>query len=277
MSTFTLSFKPWKFPDWRWQRACSIVERGGYATIKRDGELIQRTVHYIRALNCALTERGVRSAAKKHPDIFLAFKTANEPTHRPLEIKARTLAGQSNRAIAREVGLTVPAVAAYIALFFDVRERLEAKTWISRVAIGLPIDRVPSVETVMLLHAWRRGPSVIDPWIDFLDHQEERHDLNTAIGRQRASLELLMSVQQLENTAAIRRSLYKKCHLTLLKSPEIGKSVTVAGAFCRNSNRLTEEIAWKRVTDKEFCASGVATLALPTTRSQRLSELSQAG
>lgn len=245
---------PWHLPDWRWRRACSIVSERRYATIKRDGNLIRRTVHYIRAISRARTDRGTRNAAKKFPAIYLALKVVNEPTLRPLEIKARTLAGQSDQAIARHVGLPESAVTTYINLFLDIRDRLEARTWISRIVIGLPLDRGPSAETLMLLHAWYRGPSVIEPWLDFLPHQGEHHDLTTTIGRQRASLRALLDAQQLPNNAEIRHSLWKKSLWTLVISPETARTQTVSGALLRNSMQMHEEIAWETADEEGVCA-----------------------
>ena len=42
---------PWTLPDARWRRACEIVNERGYATRRRDGELVQRAVRCTRQLD----------------------------------------------------------------------------------------------------------------------------------------------------------------------------------------------------------------------------------
>lgn len=242
-------------PDWRRVLAMEIVSRprakspdgrrGRYASRKNLDPLTVRYIEFLRKTLGFTTERGMRTVARKYPDLFLAQKVSNEFTSRPLEIRARVLAGQSNRAIARAVGLPVLTVQAYLGLFFDVRKRLKAKSWIRWIAIGLPLDEPPCVESVLLWHCWKRGPSVIEPWFDYLDHQTENHDLSTEIGRQRSSLELMVRARQLPNVTEIRRSLFKKIAYITETLPEIPKSASIAGVFSRNETRILQEIAWK--------------------------------
>ena len=98
---------PWRPVDWCWRRVCEIVETGAYATRRHDGETICRTVQYIRKLRRLRTDRGARGLAKSYPDIFLALQVLQEAGLRPIEIKARVLARQSDAAIAWRVGLPV--------------------------------------------------------------------------------------------------------------------------------------------------------------------------
>lgn len=233
---------PWHHPDWRWRRVSQIIETGAYATRHREGDFIRRVVHYVRAINRALTSRGMRTVVKRYPDVYLALKVSQEPGRRQLEILARALAGQSDVATARAVGLPVSALATYMALFLDIRDRLKAQQWIERVVIGMPLDRPPSVETVMLVHCWRRGPSMIEPWLDYLQHQGERHDLRTEIGRQRAWLELLVEVQQLCDQPETRRSLWKNAYFALGKPPQIVKTRTVKATIHQNRAQILGEI-----------------------------------
>ena len=234
---------PFAKSDDRWSKAMWIVEHGHYATRKRCDELTRRAVHYIRLLQRATTDRHVRSAAKKFPDIYLAMKVANEDSIRILEIKARLLAGQSNAEIAGAIGFPAPAVATFAALFFDVPEKLRAKTWIVRQAIGLPYKQVLSVQAIMLSHAYQRGPAVIEPWMDYLAHVGEKHDLNTEEGRQRAWIDLLVDVQQLPETEKVWKSLQRTCAFTASQSNKTVKKSTVQAAFCQNRAQMLQETA----------------------------------
>ena len=235
---------PWLTPDWRWRRASQIVERKGYATIKRDGELVQRAVRCIRRLQRVLTDRGVRRTAKEYADVYWALRLKQETSLRVLELKARVLAGQSDYLIAKLLGLPTRTVETFVAMFFDVRSHLKAGTWIRFAVIGLQPAQSPSVESLLLLHAWRRGPTIIEPWLDYLVHQEEHHDLSTDIGLQRAWIEQLVRVQQLPLDSECLRSLWKLSYFTLGKPPKTVESATINTAVLRNRAEMLSEIAW---------------------------------
>lgn len=128
---------PIRPPDWRWRRVCELVEIGAYATLKYDGELICRVVRHARKMNRLCAEWGVRRLVKREPDIFFALKLAQEASLRPLEIKARVLARESDRTIARQVGLPVGVAEVFVGLHFDVRKRLHAQSWIATQVAGV--------------------------------------------------------------------------------------------------------------------------------------------
>ncbi len=242
---------PWLNPDWQWRKVCRIVATDGYATVRRDGELVQRMVRCVRQLERARTDRGVRRAALDFPDVYWALRLQQETSTRVLELKARVLAGQSDQAIASLLGLPTRTVTTFVAVFFDVRPRLRAGTWIRRIAIGLPLDQGPSLETLLLLHAWRRGPTVIEPWFDYLAHQEERHDLGTDLGRQRAWIECLTEVHQLPFEAQTLRSLFRLRRFIMAKSLDVIKPTTVRNTVLQTRERMLNEIAWNEPESQE--------------------------
>jgi len=252
MNMKTLYDVPWAQPDALWRKACRIVEKGGYATLQRDGELVQRAVRCIRQLDRALTDRAVRRAAMEYPEVYWALKLHEENSRRVLELKARTLAGQSDDELAFLLGLPRRTVTTFLALFFDVRPRLRAGSWIRHIAIGVPVDQPPSLESLLLLHAWHRGPSVIEPWFDYLDHQEERHDLGTELGLQRAWMEHLIRVQQLPFDAQCLRTLWKLSPFFLAKPPEVVRSTTARTTFLENRARILAEFTWREPEETEF-------------------------
>lgn len=252
---------PWAQPDARWQKGCQIVERGGYTTRRRDGELVQRLVRCVRLLDRARTDKAVRRAALEFPDIFWALRLQQENSTRVLELKARVLAGQPDREIASLLGVPERTIATYLALFFDVRPRLKASSWIVHVAIGAPLGQPPSVETLLLLHAWRRGPFVVEAWLDYLAHQQERHDLDTEVGRRRAWLELLIQVQQLPFEAQTLQTLWKLSPIFLGKPCEVIKSTTVRTTILQNRASVLAEIAWQKPDEREFGESPFPTKA----------------
>lgn len=243
---------PWLKPDALWRKACQIVARGGYATCRRDGKLVQRAVRCVRQLDRALTDRMLRRTACDYPDVYWALHLQREMSPRVLELKARVLAGQSDEVIARLLGLPRRTVTTFVAMFFDIRSSLKAGTWIRRVVIGVPLDQGPSVESLLLLHAWKRGPTVVEPWLDYLKHQEERHDLHTDVGRQRAWIEYLIRVQQLPFEPRCLKSLWKLSPFILGKSPKVITSTTVGTTILQHRARVLGEIAWNVRENQEF-------------------------
>ncbi|UUO07866.1 hypothetical protein M4951_06015 [Blastopirellula sp. J2-11] len=224
----------------------NIVERGGYATVKRDGELVQRTVRYVRQLNRLTTARGMKRAVKENPDLYLALKLLQEQSNRVLELKARMLAGQTDQAIARAIGFPVHGVATFAALYFDVRARLKATSWIRWVAIGVDPGQANSPETLFLLHAWKRGPMVIEPWLDYLGYEQESHNLGSVIGRQRAWIAHLIDVAQLPATSNISKSLWKASYFTLGNPPKAVESTSIRNTVSRNRATILAEYAWEK-------------------------------
>ena len=231
-------------PDWRWRRVCELVEIGAYATLKYDGETVCRVVRHVRKLNRLCAEWAVRRLALREPDVFFALKLAQEDTLRPLEIKARVLARQSDRAIAREVGLPVGVVEVFVGLYFDVRERLHAQSWIATQVVGFDLRRPPSAESLFLMAAYHRGPSVVEDWIDFLRHQGEPYDLATEVGRSRAAIQLLIDIHQLADSEATRWTLVKRLDVIASIRTKSTETPTAAAATSRSVVTLTQQITW---------------------------------
>ncbi len=154
--------------------------------------------------------------------------------------------------IARLLGLPSRTVATFVALFFDVRPRIKATVWVRRVAIGLPIDQGPSVETLLLLSVWKNGPAIIPAWLDYLKHQEEHHDLSTEVGRQRAWIKHLIRVHQLPFEIQSLRTLWKLSPFILGKSSSVIKSTTVGTTVLQNRARILAEITWNEPENEGF-------------------------
>jgi hypothetical protein len=187
------------------------------------------------------------------------------------------LAGEADETIAAYLGLTRRTVTTFIAMNFDVRPRIKAGPWIRRVAIGLPLGQAPSVETLMLIHAWKRGPTVIGPWLDFLKHRGERHDLNTDLGRQRAWLAHLIQVQQLPFEAQCLRSLWRLTPFILGKPLEVTKSTTVAAAISQIRDRVLAEITWKEPDDQVLSEGNLPAVGEEVVSQGKERRLAQAG
>jgi hypothetical protein len=104
----------------------------------------------------------------KMPDIWEAYRfqiTADKMARGTLE--GRLLAGQSIEEVATACNLPSEAVAAYHALFFDVKDKLEARSYILNHAIGvLPCDELTEedVDVILKRAGYLKGPVFLE-WV----------------------------------------------------------------------------------------------------------------
>lgn len=80
-------------------------------------------------------------------------------------LQARLLAGQSDQEIARSLHLTPQCVHWYEAVFFNVRDRLEAKDWVVRAVLGPAVERgvvQRPWDATLKLFGYFHGPVMLD-------------------------------------------------------------------------------------------------------------------
>lgn len=247
------TYNPARPPDWRWRRACHIVESGMYASSKRDDEMTCRAVRFLRASRRCRSDRGYRNLAKREPGIFLALRLAREST---LEVQSRVLAEESDRTIARKIGLPERAVGAYTGLFFSVRDRLHAKLYIAFEVAGLHPAEAPSDRGLMLASCYHHGPHAVDTWLDHFAHVGKNHDLNTELGRQRASIELFIAVNQLRVTKDNHLIFLKRFDLIDEMALKSGKARSIPAAFSENTSQFLTEMRWAEPLARDVAVSG---------------------
>ncbi|MES2793560.1 MAG: hypothetical protein V4719_28360 [Planctomycetota bacterium] len=237
---------PTSGPDWRWARALEIISSGKNASLERDGPDIVRAIGFIRKTCEVVTAKPMRRLFKDDPDLALAYRFANEGGHRELELQCRILARESSGVIAVEMGLTKSIVETYCLMFFDVTERLKARGFILHRVIQIPLAAPMAPETLMLLCAYNHGPLVIEPWLDYLEHQCEAHDLNTPQGRLRESMELLVTAHGLALDAETHLSLVKHGNLIFQTRPNMFRQRSVEQVFSENVSRRLDETLWRQ-------------------------------
>lgn len=132
-------FDPMRRLCWRWDRAHVLLERGMRFSKRRDDEWTGRAMRYLR------TERrsrraGIPDAAMatkaEHFDIYQAQRLDADADAFTWIVQARLLAGQSGSEIGPHVLMDAAGVEAYESLFFNVRERLNAKVYTAKMAVG---------------------------------------------------------------------------------------------------------------------------------------------
>ena len=172
---------PWRPPDSSWQRATRLVEIGGdepQATFNRDGRScswIKQTQRFQHALNHANTHRQRMEVLAEYPAIHQAHsvwqKLATDERAIPWGIEARILARETDEEIARKNSCRPEVVAAYEALFFNVRSRLDYSDYIFNCVVGPAPEQSSRGDVdgwLWKLCGYVAGPFVLDALIDHI-------------------------------------------------------------------------------------------------------------
>ena len=120
-------------PAWRWNRAWSLAQNGCYFSHKRDDQFTGCAVRFLRGL---LRQDETLLPFDEMPDMILAHDIWKEGGDRRLELEARLLSRQASPEIAERMEFSADAVDAYIDTFFDIRNRLDSRTYITKKVIG---------------------------------------------------------------------------------------------------------------------------------------------
>ncbi len=164
----------WRPVDARWRRAVGIADRGELRAAPRwDGlagtRWIRRAERFRAAVSGNKTQQGRLEMLIEHQDVFWAHsiqtRTGAKYKRARWALQARILAGETNKEIAKKIGYPHDVVAAYEALFFNVRERLGSRDFILNVVLGLPVDCTPadcSPDVLWQAVGYSYGPHVLD-------------------------------------------------------------------------------------------------------------------
>lgn len=235
---------PTSGPDWRWSRAVELVTSGQHTSLSRDGPDIARAITFIRKLASHRENNSMNQLLRDDPSLTLAVKLHHEDSRRALEIKCRVLGRQSAGVIAVEMGLTESLVDAYCRMFFDVKGRLGATSYILHQVIGLHSGQPPTAEKLMMSFAYNRGPLLIESWLDFLDHEGEDHDLTTETGRMRETIDLLVVAQSLPADLKTSVSLMKHSKMIIESRGNMFRKRSFEPGFSGTVAEMLQETAW---------------------------------
>jgi hypothetical protein len=235
------SRNPYTLPDWRWQRALDLVANGRSASRKRDDEPTCRAVGFIRRLNRAATEKVTRRVTRQYPDIALAQKLREGDALSRLEFECRVLARQSAATISRVMQIPRHIVTAYKDLYFAIDERIDAAIYI-RELIGAPSSTPSPPEAWMRWSAYHRGPATIEPWLDYLQHRDDQHDLTTLDGWRRDAIETFVMAQNLSPTGEDAKKLVKNLPVVIAYSGDTRIYASAADVFREASIHTLEQL-----------------------------------
>jgi hypothetical protein len=168
---------PWRSPQWRWLRADSIINNEGpLTTPRRDGpdgyKWIRRAAQFKRIYNQYAEPYMQCQLAMEMPAIFWAhhvWADDNGPTKWAIE--AHILARETDKEIAWKIGSSPEVVAAYEAIFFNVREKLNYREYILNSVMSDSVTRGISerhYDLLWKLFGYTGGPHVLDSMISRL-------------------------------------------------------------------------------------------------------------
>jgi hypothetical protein len=207
---------PLRSADWRWRRACWLVERGRYYSRRRDDAPTGRATHYLRALARSRLGRPGAAVLRNFADLHAARQLHESDAPTKVVIQARLLARQTSLAIALLTGVPVPVLDAYESLFFNVQGHLGARDWILAHAIGprvRPGTMLPDAGAVLKSFAYHGGPLVLDAVLPYLiggkDLFNPPVDLSTVEGRAEQAVRLAVAAHMLPRDAATEAKIHR--------------------------------------------------------------------
>lgn len=172
MSNNLIVHDPIRSPSWRWQYAEELVKASNGEDSLSDIFLLSEPDHYVRRaaefIDSYFSDDPISrlNALKNNQDIFLAYRLYQHPeSHFRALFEARILAGESDEEISKKTGADPDAIAAYHALFFDVRDRLDKIDFIVQHIIGPVVNdgiQEKNFEAIWKLFGYMAGPKVLD-------------------------------------------------------------------------------------------------------------------
>ena len=161
---------PFLPPDWRWRRARFRVETKSRRQLRQDDDWTGRAKRFLR-----LATRDEAKAFRSDPELGAAWHFSASGGLKRAEVEARVLARQSPDEIAVACRLGTSVIKLYETLFFAVRDRLNAQSWVQHNVLGLktwePLER-EDVKSVWRAFGFYYGTVAIDELINAVAHSE---------------------------------------------------------------------------------------------------------
>lgn len=154
---------PFRPLDWRWRRATLIPEPTTRRANRHDDSWVRHARRFV-ALRRGEPGAGRRITITLRRQIDSALRLRSPMCHEVRDhLEARLLAGQDDATIGLRLGLEPGVVAAYAALFFDVRPLLEAHDSLLLIGVGPELhDLEGEPRATLRAVAFLGGPFVID-------------------------------------------------------------------------------------------------------------------
>jgi hypothetical protein len=164
---------PFRVPDWRRARVRTIVEGTLRYSRRKDDVWVKRAWKFYEAMEACENSLDYGGLSERYPDLYWAHEmntSSDEGTEfMRWEIEARLLANQPFDQVAERTGCTEATIVAYHELYFCVRPKLSATSYIVHKVIGPSVHRgLTSNEPDVLwkLYGYFGGSYVINAVVD---------------------------------------------------------------------------------------------------------------
>jgi hypothetical protein len=168
---------PLRRPAWRYERVCNLLGHRPrpLAPAASDDRPTHQYYEFLSALPAAQDDdERIGGLYEAQPDVSWAHQTFfHEPLLSRQILEACLLTNEPFPEIAHRIGTTTSAVAAFEALFFNVRDRLQSRDWIYLAVLKPPAGSTAAGEMTDELrgHAYRflgyfGGPVILDAALD---------------------------------------------------------------------------------------------------------------
>ncbi len=156
--------------DLRWRVICQLIQ-GVYSRRAWKDPWIRRGLRYQRASLACQSDADRRRLALEMPDLDTAYQlhASSDKLARGI-VEASMLSGMSVAQVAEFTGLTLEAVQAYEALFFQVLGKLEARLFILFEAIGGKFHHGLTEEDIDVFLKWVayfKGPLILPSMVRY--------------------------------------------------------------------------------------------------------------
>jgi hypothetical protein len=166
-------FSPDRRPDWRYQRVCELIDRD------RPGRCRPFDDRPTRAMRDFLVQFRVADAqqrqrlAKVYPGPSAAYALHQcADSDLRMTVECRILAGLSDEEIASKHALSAIAVQWYEAIFFHVRDRMEALDWIIATVLNPERSQLSPTQRTLKRIAYFLGPAALEYLLDLFGERK---------------------------------------------------------------------------------------------------------
>jgi hypothetical protein len=132
---------PFRLPQWREVRVLELLDRRSRPSrnCKYDDTYVRKYRSYLLRYSIASSDCERLEVCRELPHIHSAhvIRHCSDSETRDV-LEARVLARQTAAEIAVKLAIEPDTVTAYEKIYFDVRERLDAKTYVAKVVLGFP-------------------------------------------------------------------------------------------------------------------------------------------
>lgn len=171
-------FNPRRPLNWRFDRAQTLIREEKRAS-KGDDPITVRARRFLYLWNNMEPEQRIELFAFD-PGLYYAHDIYNaDDLQLKTTIETRLLAGQDDATIADGLNTLPEAIAAYEALFYNVRDRLKSRDWVQRTALYPAMQRGVDdmgFEFCAKLFAYFGGPAVADELLHMCDPNDRPSD-----------------------------------------------------------------------------------------------------